>query len=83
LSAINNKKDRKGTEVDKVNCNICDVQLEILDLEHHLASPLHLGNRDHLDTKFDSITGSTAPIQQSVLGKWLQSISKKKSGSKI
>jgi hypothetical protein len=83
LSANNNKKDRKGTEPDKLNCNICDVQLEILDLEHHLASPFHLGNLDHLDTKFDNITSSTDPIQQSVLGKWLQSILKKESESKI
>jgi hypothetical protein len=83
LSANNNKKDRKGTEADKVNCNICDVQFEILDLDHHLASPFHLGNLDQLDTKFDSITSSTAPIQLSVLGKWLQSISKKESESKI
>lgn len=83
MSANNNKKDRKGTEADKVNCNICDVQLEILDLDHHLASPFHLGNLDQLDTKFDNITSSTAPIQLSVLGKWLQSISKKESESKI
>ena len=68
------KNDRRGIEIDNVNCNICNMQLKVPELDEHLASTFHLRNKDHLDAKFNRFMNTTQPKQQSVLDKWLQSM---------
>jgi hypothetical protein len=58
--------------MDNVNCNICEMPLEIPYLEQHIASQMHLKNKAHLDTKL-RIVNTTTLRQQSVLHKWLES----------
>ena len=37
--------------MDNVNCNICEIPLEIPNLEQHIVTQIHLRNKTHLDTK--------------------------------
>lgn len=60
--------------MDNVNCNICEMPLEIPNLEQHIVTQIHLRNKAHLDTKL-RIVNTTELREQSVLHKWLESAS--------
>jgi len=73
LCASINKNKRLGIDdIDNINCNICEMPLELPDLEQHIVSQIHLRNKAQLDTKL-RILNTVWPRQQSVLHKWLES----------
>jgi len=72
LCASINKNKRVGIDIDNINCNICEMPLELPDLEQHIVSQIHLRNKAQLDTKL-RILNTVWPRQQSVLHKWLES----------
>jgi hypothetical protein len=72
LCASINKNKRMGIDIDNINCNICEMPVELPDLEQHIVSQIHLRNKAQLDTKL-RILNTVGPRQQSVLHKWLES----------
>ena len=75
LCASFNKNNGMGIDIDNIdniNCNICEMPLELPDLEQHMVSQVHLRNKTQLDTKL-RILNTVELRQQSVLNKWLES----------
>lgn len=67
-----NKNIKNAINLDDANCNMCEISLEIPDLEQHISSQRHLINKDRLATKLETVN-SAGTTQQSVIHKWLAS----------
>lgn len=65
---------RNVIDLDDANCNMCDVSINIPDLDEHISSQGHLINKDRLATKLKMVD-SAELTRQSVIHKWLDSTS--------